>query len=59
MTRAEYGRRAHLPFVVLTALRLGVNRPVFLCDWLDNWAGVDLVAVGMARQGYDLRSSNR
>jgi hypothetical protein len=23
--------------------------------WLDSWAGIGLIAVGMARQGYDLQ----
>jgi hypothetical protein len=46
---------SRLLFVVLTTLRLRVNRLAFLCDWLDNWTGVGLVAVGMARQGYDLQ----
>jgi hypothetical protein len=26
-----------------------------LCTWLDSWAGIGHVAVGMARQGYDLQ----
>jgi hypothetical protein len=26
-----------------------------LCTWLDSWAGIAHVAVGMARQGYDLQ----
>jgi hypothetical protein len=26
-----------------------------LCSWLDSWSGIGHVAVGMARQGYDLR----
>ena len=25
------------------------------CSWLDSWTGVGRVAVGMARQGYDLQ----
>ena len=26
-----------------------------LCSWLDSWAGIGHVAVGMHRQGYDLQ----
>jgi hypothetical protein len=55
MTADDIRHRARLLFVVLTALRLRVNRPPLLCDWLDNWTGVGLVAIGMARQGYDLQ----
>jgi len=43
--------RARLFFVVVTALRLRAHGPRFLHEWLDNWTGVGLVAVGMARRG--------
>ena len=39
----------------------GLSRPSYDCSlwaprvWLDSWAGIGRVAVGMARQGYDLQ----
>ena len=26
-----------------------------LCTWLDSWAGIGRIAVGMVRQGFDLQ----
>lgn len=45
--------RARLLFVALSALQA---RPAVAClhAWLDSWTGIGLVAVGMARQGFDL-----
>jgi hypothetical protein len=31
------------------------SRPSALRTWLDSWAGIARVAVGMARQGYDFQ----
>jgi hypothetical protein len=34
----------------------GCSLPLWaLQTWLDSWAGIGRVAVGMARQGYDLQ----
>jgi hypothetical protein len=54
MTADDIRHRARLLFVVLTALELRMS-PAFLRDWLDNWTGIGVMAVGMARQGYDLQ----
>jgi hypothetical protein len=44
--------RAALGFAALS--RPSCDRPLWaLRTWLDSWAGIGHVAVGMARQGYD------
>ena len=51
-------RRARLLLVTLGFLRLeGQLPPVLLAmhRWLDTWRGIGHLAVGMARQGYDLQ----
>ncbi len=51
-------RRARLLLVALGFLRLeGQLPPVLLTlhRWLDTWRGIGHVAVGMARQGFDLQ----
>jgi len=51
-------RRARLLLVTLGFLRLeGPQPPVLLVlhRWLDTWRGIGHLAVGMARQGYDLQ----
>ena len=51
-------RRARLLLVTLGFLRLeGRLPPVLLAlhRWLDTWRGIGHLAVGMARQGYDLQ----
>jgi hypothetical protein len=52
-------RRRRLLLAALAAIRLapvaGAASPLTHCQqWLDRWAGVGLVAAGMARQGFDL-----
>ena len=52
-------RRRRLLVAALAAIRLapaaGAASPLTRCQqWLDRWAGVGLVAAGMARQGFDL-----
>ena len=52
-------RRRRLLVATLAAVRLapeaGAASPLTHCQqWLDRWAGVGLVATGMARQGFDL-----
>jgi hypothetical protein len=52
-------RRRRLLVAALAAIRLapvaGAASPLAHCQqWLDRWAGVGLVAAGMARQGFDL-----
>jgi hypothetical protein len=51
-------RRARLLLAALGFLRLEGERPAALealHRWLDTWRGIGDVAVGMARQGYDLQ----
>jgi hypothetical protein len=52
-------RRRRLLVAALAAIRLApaaaAASPLAHCQqWLDRWAGVGLVAAGMARQGFDL-----
>ena len=63
MTRGEatldLARRRRLLVATLAATRLAATAGAWagLDDcrrWLDRWAGVGLVAAGMARQGFDL-----
>jgi hypothetical protein len=54
------GRRRRLLEATLTACHLAEidGGPPVLADcrrWLDRWAGVGLVAAGMARHGFDLQ----
>jgi hypothetical protein len=57
----ELRRRRHVLFVMLTALgfRYPSGRepelPQALHRWLDGWAGIGRVTLGMSRQGYDLQ----
>jgi hypothetical protein len=56
--RMQRGRllRAALGFAGLP--RPSYDRALWaLRTWLDSWAGIGLIAVGMARQGYDLQLS--
>ena len=51
-------RRARLLLVTLGFLRLEGQLPPALLTlhrWLDTWRGIGHLAVGMARQGYDLQ----
>jgi hypothetical protein len=50
-------RRARLLLVTLEAARLRTNAHPLpaLRSWLDSWAGIGRVVVGMARQGFDLQ----
>ena len=51
-------RRARLLLVTLGFLRLEGQLPLALLTlhrWLDTWRGNGHLAVGMARQGYDLQ----
>ena len=55
----DLARRRRLLVATLAAIRLapaaGAASPLTHCrQWLDRWAGVGLVAAGMARQGFDL-----
>jgi hypothetical protein len=56
---SDLGLRRRLLVATLGATRLAAasGAPPVLADcrrWLDQWAGVGLVAAGMARQGFDL-----
>jgi hypothetical protein len=56
---AELGRRRRLLVATLAAARLAAAPgagpgPAECRRWLDRWAGVGLIAAGMARQGFDL-----
>lgn len=50
-------RRGRLLLVALEAARLQTNAHPLpaLRSWLDSWSGIGRVAVGMARQGFDLQ----
>jgi hypothetical protein len=46
-----------LLLVTLEAARVSADLPVLgaLRSWLDSWSGIGRIAVGMARQGFDLQ----
>jgi hypothetical protein len=53
-----HDHRARLLLAALGFLRLEGSRPAVvqaLHHWLDTWRGIGDVAVGMARQGFDLQ----
>ena len=50
-------RLGRLLLVTLEVARVEADLPVLgaLRSWLDSWSGIGRIAVGMARQGYDLQ----
>jgi len=56
----DLAHRHSLLVAVLVALRVKASQPelVAVHRWLDNWADVGLIAIGMARQGYRLHLTN-
>jgi hypothetical protein len=57
---SDLARRRRILLTMLTAARFGYAGPPpelvrLLRGWFDSWVGIGRIAVGMARQGYDLQ----